>query len=177
MRNEKAGKVWASMEAKGFSLEPEISYMETEQTLVNMYEDSHNEGSHFKRNYFPFKGNCFRCNKPGHRVINCPIRFPSHRNGEGLGNKGRIRKKGVIGKNEKVMLPNNRKLDGNPRKKLANNTEYMRCAGNYPPRENVRTQAELGVRRKVGRGHGKEDEYPSAHSFASVSLQKRKSEQ
>ena len=56
---EKAGKVWASMESKGLSLEPEISYMETEQTLVNMYEGSHFEGCPFKSNYFQFKSQMF----------------------------------------------------------------------------------------------------------------------
>ena len=101
------------MESKGLGLEPEIRYMETEQTLVNMYEGSHYESSHFKHNYFPFKGNCFRCNKPGHRVIDCPIIFPYQRNEERLGNKGRFREKGVLGKNEKVILPKDRKLDNN----------------------------------------------------------------
>ena len=140
---EKAGKVWASMESKGLGLEPEISYMETEQTLVNMYEGSHYEGSHIKSNYFLFKGNCFHCNKPGHRFIDCPHRIPSHRN------KGRFREKGVVGKNENVILPKNRKLDNYPKKKLANNAEYTRDARNVPPRKHFRTKAELGVRKKI----------------------------
>ena len=51
----------------------------------------------------------------------------------------------VVGKNENMMQPKNRKLDDYPRKKLVSNSEYTRGARNVPPRENFRTKADLGV--------------------------------